>query len=292
MTEPTVSVGIPVHNGASSLAAAIENILTQTVSNIEVIISDNASSDGTEAVCRDFAARDPRIRYFRQSATINPTENFKFVLAQASAPFFMWAADDDSRDSDFIEKLLAAMREHPDAVLAFGDVVEHVDGTTRRVVLDFARADRSPMQKLHWAATSQLHHLYGLWRTGSLRRIDWKDVDWWHDMPLMMAAALIGDFIYVPGVNFHYTYNLHPFLHWDRKPGLSGIMESGRLLARRANDTAQLIWSSGRTVGKVAGPLAGLGAVYFAALKIGIRVAYAARKKVSGQSLRGHRRLE
>lgn len=289
MSEPTVSVGMPVYNGASSLAGAIENILGQTFSDIEVIISDNASSDGTEALCRGFAARDPRIRYFRQPVTINPTENFKFVLGRASAPFFMWAADDDLRDSDFIEKLLAAMQKRPDAVLAFGDVIEHLDGTTRPIALDFARAGRSPMQKLHWTATSQLHHLYGLWRTQALRRIDWMDVDWWHDMPLMMAAALIGDFIYVPGVSFHYTYNLHPFLYWERKPGVGGFISSASRLTRRVKDTADLIWSSGTTVGRVAGPWAGLAAAYFATLKIGIRVAHAVRKRMSRRGVGGQR---
>ena len=285
MKTPTVSVGMPVYNGAATLAAAIENVLAQTFADIEVVISDNASRDGTEAICRAFAARDARVRYFRQPETINPTENFKFVLARASAPYFMWAAHDDVRDLDFIEKLLAALEANPQAVLAFGDVVEHVGDATRRIDLDFARPGRSMAQKLHWAATSQLHHLYGLWRTAVLRRIDWQDVDWWHDMPLMMAAPLLGDLVHVPGVTFHYTYNLHPFLHWKREPGLRGLLTSGKHLGRRAKDTADLIWSSGRTVSRVAGPRAGVMAVGFAGWKIILRVAYAVQKRRSHEEL-------
>jgi glycosyltransferase involved in cell wall biosynthesis len=117
-----VSVGVPVFNGAASLSTALNNILDQTVRDIEIIISDNASTDATAEICRDITSRDPRIRYFRQPQTINATENFRFVLSQARAPYFMWAAHDDTRDLDYIEKLLRALEDNPNAVLAFGDV--------------------------------------------------------------------------------------------------------------------------------------------------------------------------
>ena len=200
------------------------------------------------------------------------------MLAQATAPYFMWAAHDDLRDLDFIEKLLAALEARPNAVLAFGDVIEHVDGAQRKIDLQFVNVGLSPRQRLRWAALSQLHHLYGLWRTAALRRITWHHADWWHDMPLMMAASLVGDFLYVPGVEFHYVYNLHPFFDWKRTPGIRGSILSAALLARRAKDTGRLIWLSGATVGDVAGVGAGLVAAYYATLKIAVRVACAMHK--------------
>jgi len=60
---PRVSIGVPVYNGERYLAQALESIFAQTYQNFELIISDNGSSDGTEAICRGYAAADSRIRY-------------------------------------------------------------------------------------------------------------------------------------------------------------------------------------------------------------------------------------
>ena len=62
----TVTIGMPVFNGANYVGEAVESILAQTFGDLELVISDNASTDATEQICRDMAARDRRIRYLRQ----------------------------------------------------------------------------------------------------------------------------------------------------------------------------------------------------------------------------------
>lgn len=92
---PKVSVGMPVYNGAKYIREALDSLLAQTFTDFELIISDNASTDGTQAICEEYAQRYPKIRYVRQSKNKGATENFRFVLGCANADLFMWAAYDD-----------------------------------------------------------------------------------------------------------------------------------------------------------------------------------------------------
>jgi glycosyltransferase involved in cell wall biosynthesis len=265
---PRLSVGMPVYNGALTLEAAIRSVLTQTMADLEIIISDNGSTDTTPEICRRLAAEDRRIRYIRQPAALSPTDNFRFVLAEAAAPFFMWAAHDDLRSADTAELLIAALDRDPAAILAFGEVVQVIDGKEVPLALDFVTTGLGKSQRLKQAAMRQLHHLYGIWRTEALRRVDWRHVDWWHDTPLMMAASMLGDFIQAPGPRFLYQYNPRPFFGWRRRSAVNSLMNDVRNLAYYTGQLLLMIGLAGWTVGKVAGPLHGLQAGFYAALKI------------------------
>lgn len=113
---PKVSVGVPVFNGAMTIARAIESLTAQTYRNLEIVISDNASTDATESVCRALAAGDPRVRYVRQPRNIGAASNFRAVLDLALGDYFLWAAADDWRSPDFIELNVSFLEAHPDFV--------------------------------------------------------------------------------------------------------------------------------------------------------------------------------
>ena len=117
---PRISIGMPTYNGAHHIRKAIDSILGQSVPDIELIISDNASTDGTEAICREYASRDARVHYFRQNENRGAYFNYDFVLKRATADLFMWAADDDVRDSNWLEVLSPHLTGG--AVLAFGHI--------------------------------------------------------------------------------------------------------------------------------------------------------------------------
>jgi glycosyltransferase involved in cell wall biosynthesis len=104
-----VSVGLPVYNGRETVRRAIDSLLAQTFADFELMISDNASTDGTDEVCREYAARDRRIRYIRQSTNLGPAPNFRFVLGETRAEYFMWAAHDDYWHPEFIRKCLSVL---------------------------------------------------------------------------------------------------------------------------------------------------------------------------------------
>jgi glycosyltransferase involved in cell wall biosynthesis len=134
-----VSVGLPVHNGIATVERAIVSVLGQTWSDLELVISDNCSTDGTEALCRRYAAQDARIRYTRHPTLIGPLENFAFVLREARAPYFMWLAADDYILPAMIERSVEVLDGNPGVVCAVPKArLVDPDGTTRPALGTFA----------------------------------------------------------------------------------------------------------------------------------------------------------
>ena len=121
MTTPTpkVTIGLPVFNGENFLAEAVESILTQTFMDFELVISDNASTDRTEQICRDFAARDSRIRYFRNNENMGASWNFNRVFELARGVYFKWAAHDDRCEPEYLERCVKVLDENAEVVLAY-----------------------------------------------------------------------------------------------------------------------------------------------------------------------------
>ena len=126
-----VSIGMPAYNRGPSITRAIESVLGQTLGDFELIISDNASTDETEDVCRRYAARDARIRYTRHPAPIGGFPNFQFVLDAARAPYFMWLAADDHALPRLLERAVAVLDTHPDVACCVPQV-EFLGGDGRR----------------------------------------------------------------------------------------------------------------------------------------------------------------
>ena len=113
---PLISIGFPVYNAERHLERALDALCAQDFRAFELILSDNGSVDGTEAICREYARRDPRIRYIRQEENQGSSWNFEFVLREAKAPYFLWAAHDDVYAPRFLSKCLAKLEAHPAAV--------------------------------------------------------------------------------------------------------------------------------------------------------------------------------
>jgi glycosyltransferase involved in cell wall biosynthesis len=127
----TVTIGMPVHNAASTIGAALDSLLNQTRRDFVLVISDNASSDDTEAICREYVTQDHRIRYLRQSRNLGGAMNFRCVLFEARTPYFMWAAGDDLWAPTFIERTVAFLEAHPDYVCCQSRVLFTVNGRAR-----------------------------------------------------------------------------------------------------------------------------------------------------------------
>jgi glycosyltransferase involved in cell wall biosynthesis len=174
---PTVSIGLPVYNGERFLARALDSLLTQTFTDFELLIADNASTDATREIATDYARRDPRIRYLPAAVNAGMEANFLRVLGESSGPFFMWAACDDWWAPTFVERLVRALEHDPAAVVAMSDV-ERVDEDGRRldVVRYHGATDPSRLGSGRLAialAAGRPYHLflYGLYRADVLRRV-------------------------------------------------------------------------------------------------------------------------
>lgn len=113
---PTVTIGLFVFNGEKTLRQSFDSLLNQSFADFELVISDNASTDGTELICREYSERDHRIRYFRQVSNMGLFANIKAVLDAARGEYFMWATCDDIRSSDFIEANLEFLLANQDYV--------------------------------------------------------------------------------------------------------------------------------------------------------------------------------
>ncbi|GAB3583540.1 glycosyltransferase family 2 protein [Amycolatopsis endophytica] len=202
---PRLSIGLPVYNGENYVAEAIDNLLAQTFTDFELVISDNASTDGTREICEKYAAKDERIRYLRQPCNIGAAPNHNFVVQASRGEFFKWAAHDDLFAPELLEKCVRALDEHPEAVLAHshmaivderGEILENYDYTLDTDSPDTAKRFRSLM------FVEGGDDFYGVIRTSVMRRIAPHDSYHNAGRKLVGELALYGTFVQVPEVMF------------------------------------------------------------------------------------------
>lgn len=117
---PRLAVGLPVYNGENYLAESIDALLGQTYADFELIVTDNASTDGTEEICRHYAARDSRIRYIRQPRNLGCAPNHNLAFQVSDSELFKWASHDDLYARDLLQRCVEALDEHPYVVAAHG----------------------------------------------------------------------------------------------------------------------------------------------------------------------------
>jgi len=174
---PKVSIGLPVYNGEKYIRDALDSLIHQTFTDFELIISDNASTDNTGKICREYMSIDSRISYFRQENNIGPIANFSFVLAQAKSACFMWAAYDDVWDKEYLNKALYQL-ERKDIDFVFPTFILRSIGfgfykVINREIFDFIDSADRRLRVLKFLA---LHHdshkcniVYSLFNTEFLR---------------------------------------------------------------------------------------------------------------------------
>jgi glycosyltransferase involved in cell wall biosynthesis len=131
MPDSLVSIGLPVRNGAATISAVIDSVLAQDHDRIELVISDNASTDGTEGICRALAAADPRVRYHRQSENIGLLNNFVATIGLAGGEYFRWIGDDDRLQPTYVSRCLGEFEKDPRLVLVT-TAIEYVAPDGRR----------------------------------------------------------------------------------------------------------------------------------------------------------------
>ena len=198
---PRISIAMPVYNGAATVGQAIESLLAQTQADFELIVSDNASTDGTGDVVQAYARQDGRIRYTRQSQNIGGPGNYSFVARAARGEYVKWAAAADWCAPTLLERCLEAIVARPDAVLAaprtrlFASEITAAEDYARDIeILDERPVDRLRRQ----ISEMQLNNaMNGLIRTSALRRTRLIEAYCHSDMVLMGRLALQGKFLLV-----------------------------------------------------------------------------------------------
>ena len=115
---PLVSIGMPAYNGEKTIRVSIESLLAQDYPNFELIICDDASTDQTGDICRDFAGKDQRIRYYRNEINLGMYANWMRLLDLSSGTYFMWSANDDLRKPLFVTRMVNELEQYSQAGVA------------------------------------------------------------------------------------------------------------------------------------------------------------------------------
>jgi glycosyltransferase involved in cell wall biosynthesis len=204
---PTVSVGLPAFNAERYLAQTLEGLLAQTHENLEIVIVDNASTDGTGDICRAFARRDPRVSYHRNERNRGVFFNYSEAFRRSRGELFKWASCNDWCGQRFIERCAATLAERPDAVLCY----------PRTALFDGDLAAATPYEDNldlpHESAVDRVvemlrrirlnNVLYGVVRRSALLRTRLHAPYYGSDIVLMAELALLGKFIELPEVMFY-----------------------------------------------------------------------------------------
>lgn len=196
--KPRVSIGLPVFNAEKYLTQALDSILAQTYSDFELIISDNASTDRTQEICRAYAGKDRRIRYHRNDKNLGAVPNFNLVLALSSSEYHKWAPYDDLIAPDFLARCVEVLDQNPAVILCYSRakiIDEHGN-----FEVDYNPGPDTRSLKPHERFRNLILHpeyaiqQMGLIRTEILKRIGGHESYPSSDEVLLAGLALFGQF--------------------------------------------------------------------------------------------------
>jgi len=187
-------VGVPVFNEARYLRECLQSLEAQTATDFAVLIGDNCSSDGSEAIAKEFCKRDRRFHLHRHPSNIGGLANFKFLSDVTRSPLFMWLGAHDMLHREFLSEAIAAHRANPDIAVAYSWMpMISIDGSTKCVLRNdkAARMPRGPMRRYLHA----YRHVYGYEINHVLRRSAFDDFEF--------RETLSWDLIFLAHLAFH-----------------------------------------------------------------------------------------
>ncbi len=219
---PAVTLSMPVYNGAGYIRTAITSCLEQDFEDFELIITDNASTDGTEDICRGFASVDRRVRYVRNSHNLGAAPNYNLGFRMGRGRYFKWCAHDDFISRDFLSETVTTLDATPAATLAFAPT-QCVDeagapldlvGSESAAILS---ADPAERFALALAQMGTCYAIFGLFRTEALQKSTLHRPYYGSDRALLAELALLGTFVRTEGGRFYNREHAHRSVHLRKK---------------------------------------------------------------------------
>jgi glycosyltransferase involved in cell wall biosynthesis len=221
---PRLSIGLPVYNGESLLPGAVDALLGQSYPDFELIISDNASTDGTAEICRRYAEQDPRVRYIRQPRNIGMVANHNFLVGAARGEFFKWGSHDDLYARDYLLRCVEALDERPEAVLAHAWCVLTDEADEPIQVFKYPAATasaRAPERFRSMLFDGKGDWTYAVFRTSVLRKTPLHGTYHGGDRTLITEFALYGPLHQVP--EWMFFRRDHPNRHQSPREWSAGF---------------------------------------------------------------------
>ena len=209
---PRVSIGVPVYNGERFLEEALDSLLAQTYADFELIISDNASTDRTENICRTYTAKDRRVRYFRNTRNVGVELNFNHVFELSTGEYFKWASADDLCKPEHLALCLDVLDNDDTVVLAYPKT-RFIDENGRALDINDPGWDlrsEAAHQRLRYVirASHWVNPHYGLIRASELAKTRLMPAYPGGDYRLLAELSLRGKFAEIP--QYLFFRRLHP----------------------------------------------------------------------------------
>jgi glycosyltransferase involved in cell wall biosynthesis len=206
--QPLVSIGVPVYNGEKTIERTLDALIAQDYSNVEIIISDNASTDATEEICKKYVQKDSRFSYNRAKKNFGAAWNFNKVLELSTADYFMWAADDDERDLSFVSACIEKLTQCPEAVVCQAYTASYIEGQQERlcVVHSNSLEGKTDLIDRYRETLTQypVMSIYGLFRTSAIRKTHMLEKFLGTDIAFVLELSIYGQIVQVPRILFNY----------------------------------------------------------------------------------------
>lgn len=223
---------MPVFNGERYIRKALDSLLAQVYKDFELIISDNASTDSTPLICKEYQSKDPRIKFFRQEAGIFAWKNYSFVLEKAKGDYFMWAACDDQWSTNCLEQWTDVLDRYPECGVVFSDykmVNCHDNDRLLNTVGVAASGDKNMIANyIIRLVNLNPQILYGLYRRELISSVGVGNFDFAGlDITLKFSGShsikIVPDYLYVMGVKGD---EYHPYSYTHKKLNRTAFLRS------------------------------------------------------------------
>jgi glycosyltransferase involved in cell wall biosynthesis len=202
----TVAIGMPVFNGERWLRQSVNALLAQTRRDFTLVISDNASTDRTEAICREFAAADPRINYHRNETNIGVFRNYNRAFELTRSTYFKWASANDLCAPEFLDQCITALEAMPSAVLVYPSTMLFTDDPAKgeHYAFDLDVRDSDPVVRFRRVVSEMRlnNALNGVYRADALRRTSLNGIYMGSDIVMVAELALVGLLVKLPSFLF------------------------------------------------------------------------------------------
>ena len=216
-SNPKISIGLPVYNGEEFLEQKLDSLLSQSFSDFELIISDNASTDSTNEICKKYIKKDFRIKHFQQKQNMGANWNFNFVLKKATSPFFLWVGVNDKISQEFLEKNFMILKNNEKIVGSISKIKplsnsknfsseKNIDSYFKRLINNLRSLktiDSFPISGKYenkirfYLRNSTCQLIYGIFRTDELKKSIVKESFIGNDWATMLNILKFGDFYIV-----------------------------------------------------------------------------------------------
>ena len=230
---PLVTVGIPTFNRPEGLRRTLENITNQTYKNLEIIVSDNCSpTNEPDELVMSFMRKDSRITFHKQEKNLGPSLNFKFLLEKASGEYFMWAADDDKWELNFIESIINEFSNSDSSIVAINTEAQY---TVQNELQPFFSEGKLFYESYGNNLLERIMHIlkynygnlmYSIFRTSCLFKEDKSVFSFTNnvslnEIPLLIFVSQYGKFKIIPDVLFYKETNLNTYQQakWEFEGG-------------------------------------------------------------------------